>query len=494
MRSSDLIVLGPLLAIAVACGGSTPAEEGGAGPGGGEPEVAPGTSGGAGRSEGAVDRPDGGDTGPLPDGAPLHQSGTRIKAQWAVTQDGLRAFAGWYDAERKERCELLTASDGKMRCLPFGQKTDIFPKSYAGAQCAAEVFAITAACTAPSVIRARDGERARIHPLGAKDNAVFQNDSGTCEPHSSTVTSYYAIGAEIPAASFVEFTSTPATTSARLAERFWLGSDGSHQFIGWVDQQLKAGCSFKPTREGIRCVPVAPIADHFSDAACKVPVASTETTATTKPSFASRLGATCGEPPTLFRVGDAVSGDALRRFDGATCAAAAGPRKAWALAEMSPAELVGPAKVEQGSGRIRASYDVTREDGRRQLRELVDTQLGNVPCSFREAADGKVRCMPALMNVEAAGHYADAACTKAFRFGTTTKGNCTPQRFGRGPAAQCMTEPAQYYSLKTDRYPGRVYLKSGSNCIEVFANNDIYEMEAAVPPTTFAEGSFVVDP
>jgi hypothetical protein len=47
-------------------------------------------------------------------------SGSRIRAQVLITDDGDRAFQGWYDSQRGEACAFVRDAEGTMRCLPLG--------------------------------------------------------------------------------------------------------------------------------------------------------------------------------------------------------------------------------------------------------------------------------------------------------------------------------------------------------------------------------------
>jgi hypothetical protein len=55
-----------------------------------------------------------------PEQPPGNISGDRIVAQYIEAQDGARAFVGWWDSERDERCTWTVAADGVTRCLPSG--------------------------------------------------------------------------------------------------------------------------------------------------------------------------------------------------------------------------------------------------------------------------------------------------------------------------------------------------------------------------------------
>src|SRR5664280_530267 len=71
-----------------------------------------------------------------------------------------------------------------------------------------------------------------------------------------------------------------ATSGSRLKANYYVGTDGSKEFIGWHDSQLGVDCSFVLASDGTtRCMPlgtpsaVAIINVAFSDSACSQPVA-----------------------------------------------------------------------------------------------------------------------------------------------------------------------------------------------------------------------------
>lgn len=47
-----------------------------------------------------------------------HHSGARIRAKVLVTDEGDRAFQGWFDSQRGEDCDFQRDTEGVMRCLP----------------------------------------------------------------------------------------------------------------------------------------------------------------------------------------------------------------------------------------------------------------------------------------------------------------------------------------------------------------------------------------
>lgn len=66
-------------------------------------------------------------------------------------------------------------------------------------------------------------------------------------------------------------------SGSRLRARYYLGSDGSEQRIGFYDNVRKEDCTFIPGSDGVtRCLPLsngASLAGIFSDSACTSPIA-----------------------------------------------------------------------------------------------------------------------------------------------------------------------------------------------------------------------------
>jgi len=66
----------------------------------------------------------------------------------------------------------------------------------------------------------------------------------------------------------------PTTSGSRLKARYYVGEDGSRQFVGWYDSQRKEECSFLSAGDGeTRCLPAGayPIG-VYSDANCTTPI------------------------------------------------------------------------------------------------------------------------------------------------------------------------------------------------------------------------------
>lgn len=85
---------------------------------GGATMIATSSSGSGGKGAG------GGMMNPVHDA--LAESGSRLKAQWLVGEDGSKFFAGTYDSKRKEDCVFLPMTDGKRRCAPLSSSVRLY--------------------------------------------------------------------------------------------------------------------------------------------------------------------------------------------------------------------------------------------------------------------------------------------------------------------------------------------------------------------------------
>ena len=158
-------------------------------------------------------RGDGGSSGvtdPVPTAKADPESGSRLKAKYRIGDDGSKEYLSgvWYDSERQEDCSFATAADGKERCMPTSQLTVTFygdascsqPLAVGSPSCAPK-YAMTfepSACSAGTV---------HIYAIGATatPSKLYVNANGTCmnagppDPAST----YYQVGAEVAASSFV---------------------------------------------------------------------------------------------------------------------------------------------------------------------------------------------------------------------------------------------------------------------------------------------------
>jgi hypothetical protein len=123
-------------------------------------------------------------------------------------------------------------------------------------------------------------------------------------------------------------------TGTRLKARTYVGEDGSKEFVGWHDSQLKLNCTIQPNPSepngALRCLPAFAVPLYFSDAACTQRLAGAPkqlgvpTIALECKSWSCSTKCDCGEPATkILAIAGPHSGTAYQGGDGTPCSAVA---------------------------------------------------------------------------------------------------------------------------------------------------------------------------
>jgi len=156
---------------------------------------------------------------------------------------------------------------------------------------------------------------------------------------------------------------------------------------------------------------------------------------------------------------------------------------------------MGPAGYTSGS-RLKAHYFVGA-DGSRQFRAWYDSQL-DILCDWARATDGKTRCLPLVrLDTETYTYWESSDCTgknvvKAPYFlGDLIGSNLTGPDFNT-TAYFREAYPADVYALgNAMNYAARAL--NNNDCI--LTSGSGYELpDMPVPPDTFVEASFELDP
>jgi hypothetical protein len=141
----------------------------------------------------------------------------------------------------------------------------------------------------------------------------------------------------------------PATSGTRLRARYYVGEDGSKQFVGWRDSTRKEDCAIQKAEDGkLRCLPTAGgYGTFFSDASCSTAIAYVSIATTcaqpSVPTYIADLAAvTCSASWKLFKVGAEVSPAALYLKSGETCTSTpvTASYRYYATAHVAPSDFV----------------------------------------------------------------------------------------------------------------------------------------------------------
>jgi hypothetical protein len=172
--------------------------------GGSGPITTHGNSGGGGSSASLMN--------PVPDASADPQSGSRLKPNYRVGDDGSKEYVpgSWWDTQRSETCSFATASDGKDRCLPDGAAVS----AYSDSNCTAGIAALKTGCAAPKygVTATQDSCHEgsvglSIYSIGATTQVttlyVLSGTSCLAAGPAPSGFDFYTIGSEVPANSFL---------------------------------------------------------------------------------------------------------------------------------------------------------------------------------------------------------------------------------------------------------------------------------------------------
>jgi hypothetical protein len=228
MRGEDVAkMLGGSIAIYVimaACSAGSGSQSVAGNDGGGGSGSSAGSSGGRGDGSGGIlDAL----TDPVPSAnADPTQSGSRLKVRYYAGSDGSKVSVGLYDSTLDFPCDLgILASDGTTRCLPPPNIPTIYNIAfiyYSDAGCTQPIGgAGKSTCSSPPPTYAMETTTqgcggatltlSHYYTVGSPITpgpTIYYLSGGTCTADSSqpTTTNYYAVGAELPASTFVQVT------------------------------------------------------------------------------------------------------------------------------------------------------------------------------------------------------------------------------------------------------------------------------------------------
>jgi len=435
----------------------------------------------------------------------LYQGGTRLRAVYRETADGLRAFAGFKDSADGASCSFTVAGDGELRCLPSGDGVAYAsPGYFADASCTQPIATYGTRDCAQTAKLVSAGDRTtcptrtRLHALGprlAGTTAYTKSDAGTCQQVTfGSGTELYLVGDELAPTTWVVGRAVTAAAAAGVARVDVVADDGARGLAGFVDAALGTACAFRVADDGApRCFPLSDAyvtTSVFSDAACQSTAAARSTSACPPPSVVLSSTITGCETRTTAFVGGArvppysASGGSCRAIS-----AGVGVEYLGAGAAVPSSSFpAGTMRTPSGSGRVR-SIDLVAPGGEAYPSRLHDAARGE-DCSFRVAGDGALRCLPA--STMSTQYFADAACTDrvASRF---DQGGCAtiPSTALLVDEATCPPR-ARVHAVGAARSLTRVHVKLDGTCYALTPSfTTFYTLGAEVPPGDFVSATTV---
>lgn len=158
---------------------------------------------------------------PVPDALAFPESGSRLKVRTVSGSDGsANLIAGqFYDSELDDNCSPGRAADGVTRCLPNAD--GLVGLFFSDSGCSIPVAALTKGCSAPKHMRwvktgatCTTGSTTSVALIGSQyvPTELYYGTPESCGTLTAALSSYndlydfYAVGAELPASTFVQVT------------------------------------------------------------------------------------------------------------------------------------------------------------------------------------------------------------------------------------------------------------------------------------------------
>lgn len=402
--------------------------------------AAGGTSGGATQSGGSAGSSD------TPKDIPAATSGTRLKAQFLSTPDGVMQFTGFYDTERDETCQLQLMPDDRVWCVPTAVHSDTYylhnglPRygigPYSDADCTKQFFVDPpSACASatpprywvtheeqedPSPTSCKDPDW-KIRPIGDPleldfEGTYYRDENGQCNwSYYVPQGRFYELGEPLPHSALVSAHEQNRDMPARLVAREWVTDDGAQQALGWYDTQRREACRITLMEDAsLRCAPeFQGYADHYDDAACMRPVVDVMGRGWCRGvrQYGARVIETegCGLKLELHELGEDIPYGTEVRLDDGQChvwRTASSEHPFARLGAAIPAQTFDPLRtVWVGSGRLREERHANPEGFTLPANSMVPLDLWSAPpryadsereeiCFFQTTEDGLSRCVP----------------------------------------------------------------------------------------------------
>ncbi len=441
------------------------------------------------------------------------KSGTRLKLAWSDF-GGTRAWAGFYDAQRMERCNISAWSDGHSYCVPSAQGTAF--RDVACAQPVGVVYQDTTCTTAPPPTYLIDysngacsSQPSHLYQRGAK-LAVAQwyerGSDGTCfGPFSSTGIDFYALGTEVSPTDLAMVSLGSPLGEGRLGARAYTSADGLAFPASLHDAVAGIDCAPQSPYEGATqatCVPLdAAYASYYRDATCSAGEVELDRTCKA-PQFAVSYADSC--PTTrgrYYAVGAANTGSPLYYKSGTTCSATTATPASYryfGLGNELVLASVNRAPDAAAGRRIVPIHD-TWDTFSYPEATLFDSTTG-AECTPYTFPDGSEHCIPAGYGTSS--YFTNATCTASIQLMSVYTGGatCSPPplpsyAISYVPDASGKCQSTYEVHPVAAAYTGSVYTLFGSTCYQLSTTYEVfYRVGATLPLSTFASGMRMTDP
>ncbi len=443
------------------------------------------------------------------------KAGSRLVPRFLTTTDGMKAFVGMLDTKLDTFCVPTKEFDTVFRCSP--RYSEYFTKtSFADALCTRPVVA--------AIDPPQNGCEAKRFAAVTKSNTnpgpcggtgfldlyqvvamkidlpkVYEKTAQGCAESVNPAGSYTELGA-IPPSELVLMNEVKEPASPAIQRIAYAGEDGSrYPQYSLFDTARNAVCV--PASESdakTRCIPVnGAMTQGYTDNGCsQMAVVKDECPKPPDPneSFVIRYESNaCTTKATVYDVGPKR---ATRDIYSGSPGACDGPTQHTSdVFDLGP--VVGQSKfpeldyVEKGGTRMLVRTYTSQGKLATFLQESFFDKTLSTICNLVVLQDGKLHCVPVFRG--GGVFYSDASCET--KIVVEYENDCAPPKYVRepvdAPPGICRTQVPGIYEVGA-KLPGTTaYQKTAQGCDPVTGVKAVYTLGPLLPPSTFAEGTYV---
>ena len=439
-------------------------------------------------------------------------SGSRLKANYWVTGDGGRYFAGtWHDTMLGHDCAFGTLpGDPQIYCLPTSD--GMFASEFSDDTCSTPVVDVDPSCSVTAPIFSFMHMGSTGNPAldfyaiaGAYTGSRWeQNGCRAATDSAPAGYEFHTVGAPLDKGMFATATAYTATGMTRLKATGYMSPDGAIEACTddtFYDSQRSETCHVRTDDVGkTRCMPNGyAFSDSgvYADTSCKT-IAGLLSAAPALAYETVDIQLTCGIGTKVYKLSGPLTveyantgaGDCMMLSPALPNYYTAGPEITpdhFAALTDAPLATSGPRLQEILHG---ADDGFGMSSG-----TFSDTQLGGASCRFTTAADGTTRCLPGDPTIvpHIGTVYSDSTCKTLIPI-------IVPTCAGGAPAfAQVVETPTMHatcsYQGATHVYPvaamvtDTLYEVTASGCTESTYTGSAYALGDELPATTFVQAT-----
>lgn len=439
-------------------------------------------------------------------------SGSRLRANYWVTADGGRYFAGtWHDAMLDHDCAVGSIpGDSNVYCLPTSD--GISSSEYSDDQCTSPVAYVDPTCSPSSPIfgfkseTGTGGYALTFYPIAGAYTGTRWAQNGGCRAATDQPPAGYevhSVGTALDPTSFATVTPYTAMGPTRLQATGYTSPDGAIQACSanaFFDSQRNEKCFVgADSMTQVRCLPLGYSftgTTLYSDTSCKNPAEQLSANPAL-PYEAVSVAFTCGTGTKLFKLAGPVTSEYTIASGSCASVSPTLPDYYTAGDEVTPDHFVALTDVPRvvDGQRLQEVLHGTADGFGMATGTFIDPQLGGATCQFTTASDGTTRCLPGdPSNVPKIGFlYSDATCLTPI---SIIVPDCTgiPPRYAQlvdtpPMHATCSYQGATHVYAVGGAVEDVLYEDSGGACTESAYTGNAYALSPELPPSMFVQAT-----